>query len=104
MADAGAWHGWAFGETAAYITPTPDEEHIGLYLQQGRSTELAAVFVDPAMGQLFMDWMDSALQATGEANTELVRRLQTEQPLLFAQPGAPRALVEDDVDEEADRG
>lgn len=96
--DAGNWHGWASGESALFITPTPDGDHIGLYLQQGRSTELAAVFVDPAMAQMVMDWQDASLTATAQANTELLKRLETEQPLLFAgpRPQVDPELVEDD--------
>lgn len=97
--EAGQWHGWAFGEDALFVTPSNDSDHIGLYVQQGRVTELAAVFIDPAMAQLFMDWMDSSLSATGEANNTLLTRLQSEQPLLFAPPAAPAS---EDEEEEAD--
>lgn len=77
------WHGWVHEDRAVYLTPTPDGEHVGLYMQQGRDTQLAAVFLDPAMASMVMGWMDDALLATGNANTELLRRLETEQPLLF---------------------
>ena len=96
MSELAEWHGWAHGDAAVYLSPTTDDEHIGLYMQQGRGTELAGVFVDPAMAQLFMDWMDGSLGATGEANSELVKRLETEQPLLF-QPQPP--LPEPDEDD-----
>lgn len=97
--EAGSWHGWASGETALFITPADDGDHVGLYVQQGRSTELAAVFVDPAMAQLVMDWMDGSLTATAEANNALVTRLQREQPLLFAQAPLP---AQDDEDDDGD--
>jgi hypothetical protein len=94
--EAGLWHGWAAEDSALFISPLPDEDHVGLYTQQGRVTELAAVFTDPAMAQLVMDWLDNSLTATGEANNELVTRLQTEQPLLFAQPSPPQEDEDDD--------
>lgn len=97
-----SWHGWSHENAAVFVTPTTDEEHVGLYLQQGRSTELAAVFTDVAMAQLFMDWMDEALAATGEANTELLRRLREEQPLLFASSQQPAAPVVGDTDDDDD--
>lgn len=101
MAEAGAWHGWSSDDSALFITPTPDDEHVGLYVQQGRTTELAALFVDPAMAQLVMDWMDASLTATGEANSELVDRLQREQPLLFAgTPAKPIPGVDDELSDE----
>lgn len=102
MADEpGQWHGWAHQEDAVFLSPTEDEEHIGLYVQQGRSTELAGVFVDPAMAQLFMDWMDSSLSATGAANTALLHALENEQPLLFqAQPPMPGTASEPEENDE----
>lgn len=92
--EAGQWHGYAHGNTALFITPA-DDEHIGLYLQQGRDTQLAAVFVDPAMAQMVMDWLDESLAATAAANADLLKRLQTEQPLAFAAPPVP---LDDDFD------
>lgn len=86
QADGVEWHGWMHEERALYITPTPDGEHVGLYLQQGRSTELCAVFVDPAVAQMVMQWQDEALAVTAAANAELLRRLENEQPLLFQVP------------------
>lgn len=86
MTEPGQWHGWASGETALFISPTSDGEHLAMFVQQGRSTEMAAVFVDPAMAQLVMDWLDESLEATAKANSELTTLLQTEQPLLFARP------------------
>lgn len=96
--EAGNWHGWASEDSALFIAPRADEEHVGLYIQQGRVTELAAVFVDPAMAQLVMDWLDASLAATAEANNELVTRLQTEQPLLFARPSTAPPEDEDEED------
>lgn len=84
------WHGWVHEDRALYIAPTNDNEHMGLFLQQGRSTELCAVFLDPAMAAMVMAWMDDSLTATAQANSELLTRLQTEQPLLFV----PRASEE----------
>ena len=86
--EAGQWHGYAHDNTALFITPA-DDEHIGLYLQQGRDTQLAAVFVDPAMAQMVMDWLDESLAATAAANADLLKRLQIEQPLAFAAPPVP---------------
>lgn len=100
--EAGSWHGWSHGETALFITPTSDEEHVGLYVQQGRVTELAAVFVDPAMAQLTMDWLDEALTKTAEANTELLTRLRSEQPLLFVPAGAHPASPEEEEDDDGE--
>ncbi len=96
MSGVAEWHGWSSEESALFITPTPEGDHIGLYIQQGRVTELAAVFVDPAMAQLAMDWMDSSLASTGAANNELVTRLQSEQPLLFTQIPASEDEPEDE--------
>lgn len=93
--EAGSWHGWASNDSAIYISPMQDGEHVGLHIQQGRVTELAAVFTDPAMAQMVMDWLDESLTATAEANNELVTRLQTEQPLLFA-PTVPAPVEDDD--------
>lgn len=97
--EAGAWHGWAHEDNAVFVSPHPEGEHIALYVQAGRVTELAAVFVDPAMAQMFMDWMDESLTATGNANSELVRRLQADQPLAFATPQAPRDVEMGDDDD-----
>lgn len=80
MAD-GEFHGWSHGENALYLAPMPDEAHVGLYLQLGRQSELAAVFMDAAMAQMTMDFLDGSLTATATANTELLRRLELEQPL-----------------------
>lgn len=100
MGEPGAWHGWSHESDAVFLTPTEDGEHIGLYVQQGRSVELAGVFVDPAMAQLFMDWMDGALTETGQANSELLRVLETEQPLLFQkQPPMPGTVPAEDDDD-----
>ena len=96
--EAGQWHGYAHDNTALFITPA-DDEHIGLYLQQGRDTQLAAVFVDPAMGQMVMDWLDESLAATATANAVLLKRLQTEQPLAFAQPSVA-VSSDDDFDDD----
>ena len=93
---AGRWHGYAHDNTALFITPA-DDEHIGLYLQQGRDTQLAAVFVDPAMAQMVMDWLDESLAATAAANADLLKRLQTEQPLAFTAP-PPADFTHDDFD------
>lgn len=97
------WHGWSSEEQALFIAPLEDD-NIGLFLQIQRSTELCAVFVDPAMAQMVMQWLDAALTATGAANSELLERLQNEQPLLFAQSLAvkppPEGEEEDDEDEE----
>lgn len=102
--EAGQWHGWASGENAMFISPMGEgEDHVGLYMQQGRSTELAAVFVDPAMAQLVMDWLDESLTETAEANSQLTRMLQSEQPLLFARP-ASAAPDLDDEEEDDDGG
>lgn len=100
--EAGQWHGWANGNAALFISPTPDGDYIGLYLQQDRSTELAAIFTDPAMAQMVMDWQDAALAETAKANTDLLHRLHSEQPLVFQQP-RPQVdpeFVEDDDDVE----
>lgn len=96
---AGQWHGYAHDNTALFITPA-DDEHIGLYLQQGRDTQLAAVFVDPAMAQMVMDWLDESLAATAAANADLLKRLQTEQPLAFAQP--PTAFPDNEFKDDDD--
>lgn len=93
---AGEWHGWSHGEQALYLSPV-DAEHIGLYLQVHRQTELAAVFMDPAMAQMVMDFLDGSLSATAAANAELLRRLEQEQPLLFR--GPPSGLIEPDAEE-----
>ena len=77
------WHGWVHEDRALYLAPTNDGEHMGLFLQQARSTELCAVFLDPALAAMVMGWMDDSLTATGRANSELLTRLQNEQPLLF---------------------
>lgn len=82
------WHGWMHEDRALYITPTPEGDHVGLYLQQGRSTELCAVFLDAAIAQMVMGWMDDSLAVTAAANAELLRRLENEQPLLFVQQSA----------------
>jgi hypothetical protein len=99
VAEAGEWHGWAHGDNAVFLSPHDDGEHIGLYLQMGRVTELTAVFVDPAMAQVFMDWMDDSLSATAAANSALVRRLEAEQPLAFVAP-KPEITDEDIPDAE----
>lgn len=91
MSEGVDWHGWVHEERALYITPTPEGEHVGLFLQQGRSTELCAVFLDPAVAQMVMGWMDDSLAVTAAANAELLRRLENEQPLLFHQPAADDA-------------
>lgn len=97
MAEDEGYHGWVSEETAIYLAPLPDGEQIGLFVQQQRSTELAAVFVDPIMAQFVMQWLDGALTATAQANSELLERLQTEQPLLFAQSAvAPQEEPEDE--------
>jgi hypothetical protein len=92
LADLAEWHGYANGNAALFITPI-DDEQVGLFMQQDRSTQLAAVFTDPAMAVMVMDWMDDSLQKTAEANSQLLERLQSEQPLAFAQP--PQAPLED---------
>jgi hypothetical protein len=88
-----SWHGWAHEANALYLAPTPDGEHIALYLQVERETELAAVFMDPAMAEMVMGFLDASLGATAAANAELLRRLQTEQPLLFVGQQAARDEV-----------
>lgn len=98
MADA-QFHGWSHQESALYLAPIGEDDRIGLYLQVGRETELAGVFMDLAMAQLVMDFLDATLTVTAQANAELLRRLEHEQPLLFAQPAAVGvAPVEDDLD------
>lgn len=104
MAD-GDFHGWSHGENALYLAPMPDEEHIGLYLQLGRTSELVAVFMDPAVAQMTMDFLDGSLTATATANAELLRRLELEQPFDVRPPAADTDLlpagvapVEDDLD------
>lgn len=99
----GQWHGWAHGDNALYLAPMPDQDHVGLYLQMGRETELAGVFMDPAMAQMVMDFLDGSLSATAAANTELLRRLEAEQPLAFSTPVTnplPEGVepAEDDLD------
>lgn len=98
MADEnlGNFHGWAHGENALYLAPLDDEGRIGLYMQVARESELAGVFIDAAMAQVVMDFLDGALTATAQANSELLRRLETEQPLLFA--GPPANVVQPDVE------
>lgn len=95
----GQWHGWAHGENALYLAPT-DQDHIGMYLQVGRETELAGVFMDPAMAQLVMDFLDASLGATASANAELLRRLEQEQPLLWGKPvERAQEFIEPDAEE-----
>lgn len=98
-APEGSWHGWAHGENALYLAPLGEEDRIGLYLQLGRETELAAVFMDPAMAQMAMDFLDASLTATASANAQLLQRLESEQPLLFQQPApAGVAPIEEELD------
>ena len=80
-------HGWAHGNSAVFVTALGvDDDQVGLFLQQGRDTQLAAVFTDTAMATIIMDWLDSSLEATAKANTELLERLKADQPLSFTEP------------------
>ncbi len=82
------------------LSPTPDGEHIGLYLQLGRQTELAGVFMDPAIAQMVMDFLDASLGATAAANAELLRRLESEQPMFWGKPvERQQDFIEPDADE-----
>lgn len=97
LADFAEWHGFAAGENAIYISPM-DEDQVGLFMQAGRSTQLCAVFVDPALAVMVMDWLDDSLQATARANSALLARLEADQPLAFAQP-LPQDDLPDDTEE-----
>lgn len=96
LEDAAEWHGWSHENRALFISPLNDEQ-IGLFLQLDRDTQLVAVFVDPAVAMIVMDFMDGSLKATGEANSVLLARLMSEQPLAFAQ--AASQSVPDDTQE-----
>jgi hypothetical protein len=83
-----SWHGWSIGNQAIFAKPLPGDEEgrVGLYVQLDRSTACIGVFTSVDWATFFSDWMDFALTQTGEANAELLRRLEDEQPLAFAAP------------------
>ena len=85
-----------------FVTPLgADDDQVGLFLQQGRDTQLAAVFTDTAMAMMVSDWLDSSLEATAKANTELLRRLKQDQPMAFA---SRETVGQQGFDEDEDLG
>ena len=91
------YHGWVNDNQALYVQEDPSDGRAKIYVQQDRSTQVLAAFVSVDAAQFFMQWIDEVLSAQAETHTELLRRLQDEQPLLFASSGAPN-LVPDPED------
>lgn len=81
-------HGWALGDRAIFLKE--EEEHVHLYIQETRSTELLGVFIDQDAAYRFQVWLDEALGASARANAELIRRLEAvlPPPEMMRAPGA----------------